>query len=504
MMPPRRSLMRWLPPLVAAALVSVLSCSTGGSGETPVLGGGGTVTLWSDSTELFMEYPALVVGQPETFAVHLTDLTDFQPLRSGRVTFRFEASAGTAAPVVLTQDEPRSPGIYGPAPTFTQAGAYDVTIEIDSDQVRDLIRVAGLQVYASADDTPAVTAEQAGGIAFLKEQQWRTPGFRTAFATRGDVAGSFELSGEIRAADGRLAEVAAPLDGFVDASGVRPSPTPGARVRRGDVLAAIIPALGDAGAAYAEARRALRDARAERERVARLYEVGAVSRRRVEQAESGLLAAEEALAGLGGGGGDLVDGKLVIRAPIAGIVTERHIVPGSRVAAGAHLFTIVDPSVTWLEVHVPSALASRVQGTSGATFHVEGGTREYETRRVISVGAVLDRASRTVPVIFEVANDDLSIKVGVVVRAAVRTGEREQGVIIPTSAVLDEDGRPIAYVQLEGERFEKRSLTVGSSDGEYTLVRSGVREGERVVTGAPYQVRLASLSTAVPEHGHEH
>jgi hypothetical protein len=77
-------------------------------------------------------------------------------------------------------------------------------------------------------------------------------------------------------------------------------------------------------------------------------------------------------------------------------------------------------------------------------------------------------------------------------------------VVIPTSAVLEEDGRPIAFVQLEGESFERRPLEVTGNDGERTLVRSGVRGGERVVTGAAYQIRLASLSTSVPAHGHEH
>jgi hypothetical protein len=36
------------------------------------------------------------------------------------------------------------------------------------------------------------------------------------------------------------------------------------------------------------------------------------------------------------------------------------------------------------------------------------------------------------------------------------------------------------------------------------VVLSGIKAGERIVTGAPYQVRLASLSTGVPAHGHEH
>jgi multidrug efflux pump subunit AcrA (membrane-fusion protein) len=79
-----------------------------------------------------------------------------------------------------------------------------------------------------------------------------------------------------------------------------------------------------------------------------------------------------------------------------------------------------------------------------------------------------------------------------------------EGVIVPTAAILDENGNPIAFVQPEGETFEKRNLTLGGTDGGFTLVLSGITEGERVVTGASYQVRLASLSTTVPAHGHEH
>jgi hypothetical protein len=57
---------------------------------------------------------------------------------------------------------------------------------------------------------------------------------------------------------------------------------------------------------------------------------------------------------------------------------------------------------------------------------------------------------------------------------------------------------------VEGESFERRPLEIAGSDGARALVRSGIRAGERLVTGAAYQVRLASLSTSVPAHGHEH
>ena len=76
--------------------------------------------------------------------------------------------------------------------------------------------------------------------------------------------------------------------------------------------------------------------------------------------------------------------------------------------------------------------------------------------------------------------------------------------MIPASAVLEEDGRPVAYVQPSGESFEKRELRLGGREGDRVLVLEGLRPGERIVTGAAYQVRLASLSTSVPSQGHEH
>ena len=488
------------------ALLLALPGCRGERSENGEAGGaepaGGAITLWTDSTELFMEHPALIVGAPDKFAVHLTDLTDFTPLRSGRITLRFQPRAG-GAPLVVTQDAPRAPGIYGPAPEFRAAGVYDLTILVDSPQARDSISVPGLQVYASAEAAPREAEGGDAGIAFLKEQQWKTPGLRTAFAERGSVAASFEASGEIEPAAGRFAEITAPIGGLVDAGGVAESPAPGQRVSRGQVLASLTPSLGEGGSAYAEARAALREAEDEHARARRLFAVEAVPERRVHEAEIRLQAAREALAGFGGGA-LTAGGRIAVRSPVAGVVARRSITPGSRVEPGAPLFTVVDPSVVWLAVNVPAAYAADVGRSSGAEFRLEGSDRRYEARRTVSVGSVIDSLSRTVPVLYEVPNPDGSLKIGATARVSVRTGTRADGVVIPTSAVLDEDGRPVAYVQPEGERFEKRELTVAGTEGERTVVTAGIQPGERVVTGAAYQVRLASLSTAVPAHGHEH
>jgi RND family efflux transporter MFP subunit len=494
--------------LLAFAVLGAAACS----GSTPDSAAdvsatdepaGGAITQWTDSTELFMEHPALIVGAPDKFAVHLTDLTDFAPLRSGRITLTFIPRGG-GAPLVVVQDAPRSPGIYGPSPTFTTAGVYDLVIRVDSPQARDSLFVSGLTVYANAAAAPRDSGGGESGIAFLKEQAWKTPGYRSAFAADGEVAGTFEAPGLIEPAAGRFAQVSAPIAGLIDASSVADGLAPGVRVSRGQTLALLAPSLGDAGgAAYAEARARLREAEDEHARAVRLYAAEAVPQRRVHEAEIRLAAAREALAGYGGG--ELTaGGRVAVRSPVSGVIADRRVTPGSRVDAGALLFSIVDPSIVWLRVNVPAAQAANMSRTSGVEFRVEGSERVYTARRVISLGSMIDSVTRSVPLILEVNNLDGSLKVGAAARVSVRTGQREAGVLVPATAVLDEDGRPVAYVQVEGERFEKRALTLGPTEGGRVLVRSGIAAGERVVTGAGYQVRLASLSTAVPAHGHEH
>jgi multidrug efflux pump subunit AcrA (membrane-fusion protein) len=68
---------------------------------------------------------------------------------------------------------------------------------------------------------------------------------------------------------------------------------------------------------------------------------------------------------------------------------------------------------------------------------------------------------------------------------------------------VDDAGRPVVFVQREGESFARRPVTLGARDGSFIGVE-GVTAGDRVVVrGAPL-IRLAALSTSVPSHGHVH
>jgi cobalt-zinc-cadmium efflux system membrane fusion protein len=482
---------------LSAALFN--ACSDAPAADAAPERAGGVITLFTDSTELFMEHPALIVGVEGKFAAHLTDLTDFAPLRSGRIVLTFTPRSG-GAPLVVTQEAPRVAGIYGPAPVFTAPGIYDLVIDVDSPQAKDRIEVPGLVVYATEEDAPLDESEDAG-IPFLKEQQWKTAGFRTDFAVSGSVAIAVNVPGEIVPAPGASQVAAAPASGLLEL--VESAPAVGMRVRRGDVLARVRPTLGEGGASFADARARLREAEEEHARAERLLRAEAIPERRMHEATVALDAAREALAAIGGGS-VTADGLLEVRSPIDGVVVQRWGTAGARVEAGTPLFSIVNPQRLWITAFVPVDVVSRVDRNARAAVTPEGFTDAAFTARPLGVSAAVDSLTRAVRVSYAIDGLREGIPVGTLARVAVPTRTRGTGVVVPASAVLEEDGNYIVFVQTSGERYERRLVQVDGGDGRRTLVRSGLVAGDRVVSGAAYQVKLASLSTAVPTHGHEH
>ena len=75
---------------------------------------------------------------------------------------------------------------------------------------------------------------------------------------------------------------------------------------------------------------------------------------------------------------------------------------------------------------------------------------------------------------------------------------------VPEAAIVEEAGRPIAYVLLDGETFQKRDLELGLKDQGLVEVRSGLEPGDRVVVKGAYAIRLSEVSGVIPAHGHTH
>jgi RND family efflux transporter MFP subunit len=484
--------------LVAAALGVLSACGANEIVEAPEHPSV-VITQWNDSTELFLEYPHLLVGEATgNWAIHLSNMKNFKPVTEGALTVRF-LRGGTEARS-FTLEAPARAGIYLLDPVIEQAGTYQVQLALSSPQVSSFHTLPGVMVWEGRHALPEpAVEEEAGVISFLKEQQWSIP-FAIEAAEEQPVARSVAAPGEVVARDGALAQVTAPTSGIALAASNLDAPSVGQPVRAGEVLAVLSPTAGEGG--YARSRGELERLGREAARAERLYAAGAIAEKRLEEARHDLEIAQAEMAAIGGG----VDGDFRLRvvAPISGVIAERSFVPGGRVEAGQPLFTVVDPGTVWLSVQMPPHAASALTSDATATFTVEGTPRTFTTNRVVAVGSVLNTETRTVPAIFETGNEGGLIRIGQFARVTVPIGGTVQGVAIPNGAILDENGTPVAYVQLGGETFERRVLTLGESDGRRTQIVEGIRPGEMVVTTGAYQIRLASLSPEGFSGGHAH
>ncbi len=482
---------------------------------------GQSVTLWTAKHELFMEYDPLMVGKETAFAAHVTWLAGHEAAAAGTVKVTIREQGGAA--LEARADAPTQPGIFRPTLTPRGAGACQMTVTIETHGARDQVAVEPCQVFADENAARRALGEEPeppGRITYLKEQAWNTA-FDTMVVAERALEPAVRATAEIKPAPGREARLTAPTAGRVTLA--EPVPTLGMTVKRGQLLGTVLPGLGGADrsgleADAAAARAELDAAQSQLARAERLHADRAIAERQLEEARTRVAVARaraqgasgrlDLLAAGAGGKGRGGRGVYQLRAPIAGTLVASLVTSGQTVAEGDPVFTVMDLSTVWLEARVFETDIARVEQARAAWFEIEGRVEPFRVEppagRLVTVGRVLDPQSRTIPVIFEITNPDGRLRAGQFAVAWIASGPPIRALAVPDSAIVDDAGKPVAYVQVEGESFERRPLTVGLRSGGWTEVKAGLRAGEHVVTTGAYEVKLASSAGSVPAHGHAH
>ncbi len=458
------------------------------------------VTQWTESMELFMEHPVLAAGLDGRFVIHLTILDGFQPVRDGVVTLGFRGPDGIRQEVV--SDELLREGIFTPTVSLSLAGAYEFDLSYRGSDAAGTFRIQNFVVYARVGDIPATAGEEAaGGIVFLKEQQWKIP-FATSPAAMREIKRAAWAIGEVLPSPAAYAEIVAPVDGVIQAGDAGVLALPGSRVARGAVVARIAPPLQGAG--WAASQLALAQAERDYERAGRLRVQDAISVREFEEAQNEYLTRKAGHQRLAGGG---TDGVLNLTAPISGQVIDWQVRPGQILRAGDKLMAIADPGTVWLKVNVYESDFRTLGSPIGAFVHAGGDDGGWEIpesgMRILSSGGALDPATRTIPVLIEVTNAAGRLTINESTPVELYGSEGAQAPAVPRSAVYEDEGLDVVFVQEGGESFAKRVVKVGPHHAGWVSILDGVRPGERVVTRGGYHVKLASTSTEIG-HGHAH
>ena len=321
-------------------------------------------------------------------------------------------------------------------------------------------------------------SRQPDGSVFLPKPAQRQLGVRTLVAATGQHAKAFELAGTVVMDPNAGGKVQAVLAGRLEA-GPKGLPGVGQAVRKGEVLAYVVPTAGaiersNQLAQQAELR-AARDLAARR--VERLTELAdTVPRKDIEAAESELQSLTQRLGAVGAG----LATRDALVAPVSGVIASANAVAGQVVDARELVFEVVDPSRLRIE-----ALAydpAQAQSVAGATLAVGG--QRVPLRFVGAARSLRDQAQ---PLQFAGDSSVLGtlahLAIGQPVRVFVQSTDKVDGVQVPAAALLrNPANQTIVWVKEAPERFAPRVVTAVPLDGTSVAVTSGLKPGDRVTT----------------------
>lgn len=459
-------------------------------------------TIWTDRTELFVEFPALIVGNPSRFAAHFTVLDKHQPVREGSVTVSLiKGDDGIRS----TVEAPSSPGIFSPTIQPKEAGNYQLVFELTTSEFSDKITIDDVTVYANTDEAIKAlgVAEDDGNISFLKEQAWKID-FQTSPVVSGKIYDVINTSGVWMPSSGSTKSLAAKSNGVVDFK--VDNLTEGTAVKQGQLLMSLNSqglASNNLSTDIASAKAKFQQTKSEYERKKELYESKIVPKSEFEKVESSFEIAkanyQSLLAGVSGG-------SKQIRAPFDGFIKSISVSNGDYVEQGVSLVTIGTHQSKVLKTQLAPNYGLTMDNVQGIWYQTSDGQWKDVTDgegKILSIGKDVERENPLISVFAQV-NADVDMPEGSLTSVQIAMGDATQNTMIPVNALLEDYGSYSVIVQLSGESFERRPVKIGKRNGENVEILQGLEVGEVVVTKGAYQVKMASMSGSTPAHGHEH
>ncbi|MDH3708263.1 MAG: efflux RND transporter periplasmic adaptor subunit [Cyclobacteriaceae bacterium] len=493
------------------AAVMITACQPGDEGHSHETAGGHShateqlikKTVITDSLEVYLEFPPLSQGTTSTFEIHLTKLKGFQPLVDAQITLSLiQGPRG----IRQTVDKSHSLGVYSPALQPKTSGLHSLQIDIVGANLQEKIVLDNISVYENREQALSgntAPPEPPDLINFSKEQAWNIE-FRTQPATSGQVFDVIHTSGVWKATPEGYKLLNATASGVVNYA--IDNLTEGTVISKGQLLMSISSegfATDNLQAAISKAEADFQLANSEYQRKKALLEEKIIAQAEFEQVENKYKVALTSLETLRAG---YSAGSKQITTPFEGFVQSIEIDNGDYVEQGDELLTIGTSNARILEAQVSPAFASKLNTIHNIWYQVKPGIwSDIQTSggEILSVGQEIASDQPLIP-LFAKVNERVESPLGGITEVQIALGGPRASIVIPESALLEDYGVYSVMVQVTGEQYQRRQVSVGRRNGATVEILQGLREHEIVVTAGTFQVKMAGMADQAPGHGHSH
>lgn len=191
-----------------------------------------------------------------------------------------------------------------------------------------------------------------------------------------------------------------------------------------------------------------------------------------------------------------------ISAPIAGVVSERRIKVGNMVSTTEPVFVVTAMEPILATLHVPERELARLHPGQPAMLEVDAIPGEQFGGEIARISPVIDGSSGTFRVTVELRHHGGRLRPGMFGRFHIVFDSREEVVLVPVGAVMNEDGRRSVFV-INGHEAQRRSVQIGyRNNGDYEIT-DGLEPGERVVVTGQASLRSGAEVQILGEDGAE-
>jgi len=333
-------------------------------------------------------------------------------------------------------------------------------------------------------------------------------------AAPGTLSVSVAFPGEVKVNQDRFAHIVPRVTGFVHTA----NKSVGDRVRAGETLAVLDSReLADIKANYLANLEREQLAEATHEREEHLFEKKISSeqeyleaRQALAEARIALRSSRQKLLALGFTESYIKtlpkqpEHALVhyeLKAPITGVVTEKHIGQGESLAADAEVFSIADLRTVWVDLNVFQKDLDLVREGQEVLIVTTGG--QLRTRGIIAfIRPIVGEETRTAIARIVLKNPEGRWRPGLFVSGTITIDAIEVPLLVPKSALITMDERTVVFVQASGG-FSEASITVGRENETHVEITQGLAPGSRYVARGGFALK-AEVEKGELGEGHNH
>ncbi len=178
------------------------------------------------------------------------------------------------------------------------------------------------------------------------------------------------------------------------------------------------------------------------------------------------------------------DGKYILKAPIEGVISERQVNIGSEVQPGAanSLFVITNPKHLWVLVDLPEQYIEKVKIGQPISVEVDAYPSEIFLAKVSVISETLDPALRRFQVRCDVYDSEHQLRPEMFARIRPIVNDKIKVPRVPNTALFTQGLYSFLFVEQSPGVFQRRRVTLGLQDADFSYIKEGLSTGERIVT----------------------